>query len=81
MNITISIDDYRFQQASHAANAMNKTLEQLICDYLGQFEGYKKMAEVQSLPEKRTFSQKWRGYFKDTCTDARSDYLKERYKL
>jgi hypothetical protein len=84
MNITVSIEDHLFQQAHHAAKVMNKTVEQLIGEYLRHFgrdEIFTERAEFHRLPEKRTFSQKWRGYFRNTCADARFDYLKERYKL
>ncbi|GEM_PF-2005631 len=84
MNITVSIEDNLFQQAHHAAKSMNKTVEQLICEYLGYFrrdEIFTESAEYHRLSEKKTFSQKWLGYFKNTCADARFDYLKERYKL
>ncbi|MBF0377845.1 MAG: type II toxin-antitoxin system prevent-host-death family antitoxin [Desulfamplus sp.] len=38
MNITISIEDNLFKQAHYAAKSMNKTVEQLIYEYIKRFE-------------------------------------------
>lgn len=51
MNITISIDEHIFQKAFCVAKTMNKTVEQLIAEYLQQCgnEAYKEIAELRRL--------------------------------